>query len=223
MEQGTQIKSARYHQQPEINPNSEAVKSSCAQPRMGDAGHIEKEKEVTALPEECGSAESLLIPSPEKPPPQRVEETTASQIISPLLAQLLLSPQHAGSHPHYLTLPSAPCNHSHPSEPLQPPARLHPKLQQPELISQNSRLLRLGLTLLHTQLWFTPPCATLTIKFILSSCQRVTFNATCTLVMEKMAVNPPSLANVTPPICRGWFEHAKSFSTTSCFIDNLYF
>lgn len=58
----------------------------------------EKEmKEINGAAEEHSSAESLPISPPEKPPPRCVEETTESQISSPLAVQLLLSPQPASS------------------------------------------------------------------------------------------------------------------------------
>lgn len=74
---------------------------------------------------------------------------------------------------------------------------------------------------INTQHWFAPRY-TFTIKLILS-CASVTPLTQRGPWLWKNSSKPPSLVNVTLPICGGWFKHAKSFYTPSCFTDNLYF
>lgn len=116
-----------------------------------------------------------------------------SQIISPLLALLLLSPQP----PAAASVISPTCARSHPSDTSQLPAP--PQTAAPGIHCPNQQRTRLGLTLLHTE-WFTLPCTTLMMKFILS-CANTAPSMQCSPWLRKKGRKQPSLVNVKPPIC----------------------
>lgn len=84
-----------------------------------------------------------------------------------------------------------------PSDTSQLPAP--PQTSAPGIHCPNQQRTRLGLTLLHTE-WFTLPCTTLTMKFILS-CANTAPSMQCSPWLRKKGRKQPSLVNVKPPIC----------------------